>query len=103
MGERGCAQANRVTLAASCCRDNSSGDDFGRHFPAKVVAGSLESFTHRRNRVRFERHRPYEWAIGMATLRFTHGFAGLLPDLRHRANLLTRARAATESATAFAG
>src|SRR5215831_5646467 len=45
LSKRGCPQASRVTLTPSCRRDNSCGDDFGRHFRlagfVKLVAGSL--------------------------------------------------------------
>src|SRR5437899_12234535 len=57
--KRGCPQANRVTLATACRRDNSVGDDFEHQFRltgiVKLLAGSLESLTHRRNRLKFER------------------------------------------------
>jgi hypothetical protein len=49
----GYPQANRVTLTKFCRCNNSFGDDFEHQFRlagvVKVLAGSLESFTHRRN------------------------------------------------------
>jgi hypothetical protein len=63
--KRGCAQANRVTLTKFCRCDNSSSNDFACNLrlagPVKLLAGSLESFTHRRNHFRFERTGSYEW------------------------------------------
>jgi hypothetical protein len=62
--ERGLPQANRVTLTRSRRRHNSFKDDFEHQFRlagvVKLLAGSLESFTHRRNRLGFEKFRFYE-------------------------------------------
>lgn len=56
--ERGYAQANWVTLTDACRRNDSLGDDFEHKFRlagvAKLFEGSLVSFTHRGNRLRFE-------------------------------------------------
>ena len=54
LAERGFQQASRITLTKSCRCDNSSGDGFAHRLPL-AFAGSVESFTHRRNRLRFER------------------------------------------------
>ena len=65
LSKRGCAQANRVTLANSCRCNNSSGDDFARHSRlarlVKFFARGVESFTHHRNHFRFESSGLYEW------------------------------------------
>jgi hypothetical protein len=62
-GQRGRPQANRITLTKSRRRNNSSGYNFARHLMlagvAKQFAGSLESFAHGRDRLRFERSRCY--------------------------------------------
>ena len=36
--ERGFHQASRITLTKSCCCNNSSGDDFARHFRLADIA-----------------------------------------------------------------
>jgi hypothetical protein len=52
-------QASRVTLAKSCRSNNSSGDGLAHHvgLPGvlKLLERSVESVTHRRNRLRSER------------------------------------------------
>jgi hypothetical protein len=52
-------------LANSCRRNNARGDDFARHSRlarfVELFAGSVESFTHRRNHFRFERSGSYKW------------------------------------------
>ena len=62
--ERGCPQANRVTLTDSCRCNNSLGDDFQHQFRlagvVKLFEGSFESFTHRRKRLGFKLSRFYE-------------------------------------------
>jgi hypothetical protein len=61
--ERGCPQANRVTLTKLCRCNNSSGDGFGHHRLAgvlKLFDGGFESCAHRRNCLRIERSRLYE-------------------------------------------
>jgi hypothetical protein len=64
LSKRGCSQASRVALTGSGRRNNSSGDDFTRHFRlagfVKLAAGCIERFTHRRNRLRLERSRLQE-------------------------------------------
>src|SRR6266481_2905685 len=55
--ERGCPQANRVTLTPACRCNNSFGNEFAHFRLAAVVklfAGSLKSFTHRRGCLRFQ-------------------------------------------------
>src|SRR5262249_19439776 len=54
LAERGFQQASRITLTKSCRCDNSSGDGFAHRLPLAFARG-VESFTHRRNRLRFER------------------------------------------------
>jgi hypothetical protein len=54
LAERGFQQASRITLTKSCRCDNSSGDGFAHRLPL-AFAGGVESFSHRRNRLRFER------------------------------------------------
>jgi hypothetical protein len=62
--ERGCPQANRVTLTDSCRSNNSLGDDFQHQFRlagvVKLFESSFESFTHRRKRLGFKLSRFYE-------------------------------------------
>jgi len=54
--ERGCPQANRVTLTPACRCNNSLGNDFAHHLKladfVKLFAGSVKGFTHRRSRLR---------------------------------------------------
>jgi hypothetical protein len=56
--ERGYPQTNWVTLTDACRRNELLGDDFEHKFRlsgvVKLFEGSLVSFTHRRNRLRFE-------------------------------------------------
>jgi hypothetical protein len=57
----GFPQANRIAFTKFCRGNNSSGYNFRRDFRltglVKLLARSLESFTHRRNGLRFERSR----------------------------------------------
>jgi hypothetical protein len=61
-------QASRVTLAKSCCSNNSYGDGlahrFGLHVGLpdvlKLFERSVQSVTHRRNRLRSERSRLHQ-------------------------------------------
>jgi len=58
--KRGCTQANGVTLTNTGGRNNSSGDGFAYYLRlagiAKRFAGSLKSFAHQANHLRFEEH-----------------------------------------------
>jgi hypothetical protein len=63
--ERGRQQASRITLTKFCRCNNSSGDDFADHLGLaavlKLFEGGIESFAHRRNRLRVGRCAVYEW------------------------------------------
>jgi hypothetical protein len=62
--KRSGSQANRVTLTKCSRCNNSSGDVFSRGLRqasiVKRLAGSFQSFNHRRNQLRLERSRLHE-------------------------------------------
>jgi hypothetical protein len=62
LSKRGCSQANWIALSKSCRYNNSSGDHLAHYLMLAggvKLAGGLESFTHRCDRLGFESSRRY--------------------------------------------